>query len=150
MRVQLTEDMARLKLERALASFFAKELALLQSGVREDSLAHQLAIHIGKQFEGLDVDAEYDKMHIDGIPHPKKYISPDGQERHAIPDIIVHRRQSMENWIAIEIKKLANVAGRDKDFVKLGAYKAQLGYRFAVFLEIGLKEEQPVWKVQFI
>ncbi len=146
----MTEETVKTKLDNALVSFFEKDRALLQSGVREDSVAHRLAMHIGTQFDGFDVDAEYDKMHIDGIPYPKKYILPDGREVHAIPDIIVHRRRSMENRVAIEIKKITNPRGRKKDFVKLEAYKSQLGYQFAVFLEIGLTENKPVYQIQFI
>jgi len=138
------------KLEHALASFFAKDVKLLESDVREDALAHRLAMHIADDFEELDVDAEYDKMHVDGLPSPKKYIGSDGRERHAIPDIIVHRRQTMENFIAIEIKKLGHDAGRGKDFTKLRAYKDQLGYKFAVFIELGLEQRRPVWNLQFM
>jgi hypothetical protein len=145
----LTDEIVRAKIERALASFFESDRALLESGVREEGIAHKLANYIGEQFEGLDVDAEYDKMHVDGIPHPKKYIGPDAHEHGAIPDIIVHRRKAMDNVIAIEIKKQGKDAGRKKDFEKLRAYKEQLDYRFAVFLEIGLDGDQPLHNIQF-
>ncbi len=65
----MTEETVKTKLDNALVSFFEKDRALLQSGVREDSVAHRLAMHIGTQFDGFDVDTEYDKMHIDGIPY---------------------------------------------------------------------------------
>ena len=54
------------RLLNALRSFFEEERKLLESDVREDGLSHRLAVHIGKQFEEWDVDAEYDKMHMDG------------------------------------------------------------------------------------
>jgi hypothetical protein len=111
------------RLSTALKSFFQEERKLLESDVREDGLSHRLAVHIERQFKGWDVDAEYDKMHIDGVPSEKKYIGIDGKEHHAIPDIIVHRRQTMENFVAIEIKKLGRNRGRERDFAKLTAYK---------------------------
>ena len=80
-------------------------------------------------------------MHLEGIPAIKKYIGSDGREHGAIPDIVIHRRQTMsENLVAIEVKKLQNMVGRKKDFEKLNAYREQLGYRYAVFLVIGLSE----------
>lgn len=138
------------RLSTALKSFFQEERKLLESDVREDGLSHRLAVHIGRQFKGWDVDAEYDKMHIDGVPSEKKYIGTDGKEHHAIPDIIVHRRQTMENFVAIEIKKLGRNRGRERDFVKLTAYKGQLHYQFAAFVEIGLKDGAPAFDVRFV
>jgi len=147
----MTQAIIGVRLERALASFFAKERQLLESGVREDALAHRLAIHIGTQFRQMDVDAEYNKMHVDGIPAVKKYIGSDGREHGAIPDIIIHRRQTMsENLVAIEVKKLQNMVVRKKDFEKLHAYREQLGYRHAVFLTIGLNDASPAWELTFI
>jgi hypothetical protein len=87
----MSQSEVRQKFERGLGHFFEKERKLLESGVREDSLAHKLAEHLGVEFAGFDVDAEYDKMHVDGIPHQKKYIGSEGREHGAIPDIIVHR-----------------------------------------------------------
>src|SRR5215469_5358534 len=124
-RQTLTFDMSqkevRERLERGLGRFFEQDQKLLESGVREDSLAHKLAERLAQEFSGFDVDAEYDKMHVDGIPHQKKYIGLDGREHGAIPDIIVHVRQTMDNCVAIEIKKAKNKIGRSKDFEKLNA-----------------------------
>jgi hypothetical protein len=144
------ENEVRLRLQKGLGHFFAKDWKLLESGVREDSLAHKIAEHLAIEFVGFDVDAEYDKMHLDGVPHQKKYIGLDGKERGAIPDIIVHRRQMMDNFVAVEIKKAQNKFGRSKDFEKLNAYKSQLQYYFAVFLEIGFEDGKPVGRIQFV
>jgi hypothetical protein len=146
----MSEKEVRLRLEKGLGHFFEKDRKLLESGIREDSLAHQLARHLAVEFAGFDVDAEYDKMHVGGIPHQKKYIGLDGKERGAIPDIIVHRRQHMDNFVAIEIKKAENKRDRLKDFEKLNAYRSQLQYRFAVFLEIGLKNDKLFSRIQFV
>ncbi len=133
----------QIRLSKALESFAKDERKLLESGVREDALSHRLAIHVAQQFAAWDVDAEYDKMHVDGVPAAKKYIGTDGRKRDAIPDIIVHRRQTMDNFLAIEIKKIGNKRGRDRDFVKLNAYREQLGYVFAAFVEVGMANGIP-------
>jgi hypothetical protein len=137
-------------LSKALESFFEEDRKLLDSDVREDGLSHRLAIHIGREFDSWDVDAEYDKMHVDGIPSPKKYIGGDGLKHDAIPDIIVHRRQTMDNFLAIEVKKVGKNRGRDRDFVKLRAYREQLGYKFAAFIEIGIRDGDPAFTIQFV
>ena len=140
----------RNRLLNALHTFSRDERQLLESGVREDALSHRLAIHVAREFPDWDVDAEYDKMHIDGIPSAKKYIASDGREHDAIPDIIVHRRQVMNNFLAIEIKKIGNQRGRDRDFVKLKAYRHQLGYLFAVFVELGIAGATPMFTITFV
>jgi hypothetical protein len=56
-----------LRIEWALVPFFAKERQLLESGARENALAHWLAIHIDTQSRRMDADAEYDKMHVEGF-----------------------------------------------------------------------------------
>ena len=146
----MSEKEVRRRLEKGLDHFLEKDRKLLESAVREDSLAHKVAEHLAVEFAGFDVDAEYDKMHVGGIPHQKKYIGLDGKERGAIPDIIVHRRQMMDNFVAVEIKKAQNKFGRSKDFEKLNAYKSQLQYYFAVFLEIGFEDGKPVGRIQFV
>jgi hypothetical protein len=140
----MREDIMRAKLSAALKEFFREEHQLLESGIREEALAHQLARHIRTHFDGWHVDTEYDKLHEDGIPAPKKYISSDGTEQNAIPDIIVHRRQVMDNLLAIEIKKVENRRGRKRDYDKLRAYRLPpYSYQYAVFLELG-------WIVQWV
>ncbi len=146
----MTQADAQNRLSKALESFSRNERKLLESGVREDALSHRLAIHVAQQFPGWDIDAEYDKMHVDGMPSAKKYIGIDGRERDAIPDIIVHRRQTMDNFLAIEIKKIGNRRGRDDDFAKLNAYRGQLGYIFAVFVEVGMEKRVPAFRIQFV
>jgi hypothetical protein len=95
--------------------------------VREDGLSHRLAVHIGKQFAGWDVDAEYDKMHVGGVSAQKKYFGADGAEHNAIPDIIIHHRQTMENFLAIKIKKLGKNRGREHDFEKICGVSSTAG-----------------------
>jgi hypothetical protein len=84
------------------------------------------------------VDAEYNRLHVDGVPKEKKYIGSDGKEHGAMPDIIIHQRQQLENLVAIEIKRVENRQNRARDFDKLRAYKEPpYSYVHAVFLEVG-------------
>ncbi len=52
------------------------------------------------------------------------------------PDIIVHRRFTNENILAIELKKDSNDE-QGHDILKLRAYRNQLGYHHALFIRLG-------------
>ena len=52
------------------------------------------------------------------------------------PDIIVHIRGSSKNYLVIELKKSNNSTDRQIDLHKLGCYKRELKYEFALFLEL--------------
>jgi hypothetical protein len=134
----------------AINGFLAEEQQLLAGGVREEALCHHLARDLQLQFAGWNVDTEYDKMHIDGLPAAKKYITSAGRERSAIPDIIVHHRQTTENLLALEIKRLGDLRGREEDFDKLRAYKSPpYSHQFTVFLELGWQDDRALAFVEY-
>ena len=54
------------------------------------------------------------------------------------PDIIVHRRRTDTNILAIELKKTSNPETKDKDLLKLVAYRRDLGCLHALFLRLGV------------
>lgn len=54
------------------------------------------------------------------------------------PDIIVHRRRTETNILVIELKKTSNPETKDKDLLKLAAYRRDLGYLHALFLRLGV------------
>ena len=47
---------------RALGEFYARETYLLEKDLGERTLTHRLAVHLEKQFEGWDVDCDYDRL----------------------------------------------------------------------------------------
>lgn len=57
------------------------------------------------------------------------------------PDIIVHKRGSnTDNLLVIEFKKLSSRIKKDKDIDKLNAFKRELGYQYALFIELGTRQ----------
>jgi hypothetical protein len=141
----------------ALARLFSSEdLLLLEDDVNERSVSHRLAIHLereikdrGEAWTGLHVDCEYNRDFTNPkYPYSKKLNLParydvSNEDTHALtvfPDIIVHRRRSTANFVVIEIKKQggnpdAEEFDRNR---KLPAYLTELGYRFGVFLVLGV------------
>lgn len=68
----------------------------------------------------------------------KKIDSDDTDGVTVYPDIIVHHRGTMENFIVIEAKKTSS--GNRDDIEKLRAYKTDLGYHLAYFIMFPVAE----------
>jgi hypothetical protein len=128
---------------------------LFETDVNERSISHKFASYLQEEFEGWDVDCEYNRDHDD--PKLLKLlkvstlgVKPDDvQARTVYPDIIVHLRGTEDNLIVIEIKKTSNQLSNDFDIQKLEEYKRQWGYIYALFLRfntggnaVGVTEER--------
>ena len=121
----------------ALAELLEHQKAKLEIGVSERAIAGQLMAYLKPHFPGLEVDVEYDRMGT--VP---KEVSWDRDPARVFPDIIVHVPMTNEqNVLAVEIKKSNNRQGRDDDLRKLGAYRRELDYQNALFLEIGVGDD---------
>ena len=62
--------------------------------------------------------------------------------RAVVPDIILHRAGTTQNYLAIELKRGDSATPDAEDIRKLRAYKAQegLGYTHTLFLRLGVGE----------
>jgi hypothetical protein len=98
------------------------------------------------------VDLEYNRIANDDKAKVKKRVSglctaPD-EKRSVFPDLIVHDRRgssSGHNVLVVEAKKIPTSSAKEAyDRRKLDAYKNDLMYRYAVYLE--LREEGPQWQ----
>jgi len=133
-----------------LQEYIQKEKQLLANDANEQTLSHQLAVMLGSLFRDWDVDCEYNRNRR-VIKRLIYAIEPNGdaEERNVVPDIIIHRRMTSDNLIAVEIKKTTNNRSSFKDLEKLRAFKEQLGYRESLFIrfktgqeEVGIEELQ--------
>lgn len=143
--------------ENALAKLKDKDASIIKSGVNERTLTHLLAVYLTNEFEGYDIDCEYNRMWADGKEIAKEIIVPQGMEemtevfdteaKTVFPDIIVHKRDSAENnLLVIEAKKSSNKE-RHIDFNKLNGFMAEQGnggrgYRFSAFVVFNVTEPQ--------
>ncbi len=137
------------KVDVAIGVLFKNDAFLLESDVNERSISHKLAEYLQQQFPEYHVDCEYNRMKSKNMD--KRYItkilelpidkvkSDDTEAKTVYPDIIVHKRGTEINLLAIEIKKKTNNSSKDFDYEKLQAFKSQLKYAFALFVEFNNK-----------
>ena len=94
----LGPEAMRLVVTEALFKFSRLDMDLLTVSVHEGTLAHRIAIYIECRVKGWQVDCEYNRDRL----APKMRLS---RLKRMTPDIIVHRRNSTRNLLAVEIKK---------------------------------------------
>jgi hypothetical protein len=126
-------------LDSAIRQLIARDSQLLVLDVNERSVTHKLAEYLQDEFPTWDVDCEYNRDHDDPkrLDIQREEVSTDDDQGVTVfPDIIVHKRDTDENFIVIEVKKNTNSRGDDYDMRKLNAFKAELGYRHAAFLKL--------------
>jgi len=127
-------------LNEAIRQFLCFDSSLLKVHVNERAISHKLAIYIEMCFPCWDVDCEYNRNHDDPKRlniKPRSIQSNDLKTTTVLPDIIVHKRGTDENFIVIEMKKDSSSESDDNyDLDKLRAFKRELGYKFAIFMKI--------------
>ena len=132
------------KIERALEVLQERDFFLLKNDVNERSITHKLAIYLENEFPDWDIDCEYNRNHEDikrlNIKR-KNVMTDDTKGKTVLPDIIIHKRNTDKNFIAIEVKKSSSSESRDLDIKKLKAFKSQLGYKNAFYIEIKVEQQ---------
>jgi hypothetical protein len=125
----------------AICRLYCHDQDLLDVGVNERSLTHKLAEYLQDEFPEWHVDCEYNRRHdqVKRLHFEGGDIRADDTEYRAIvPDIIVHRRQTDQNLIVLEVKKAGGI-GENHDIEKLRAFtrEPEYRYRLGLFLRIG-------------
>ncbi|WHE06027.1 hypothetical protein PGH24_07535 [Thermoanaerobacterium thermosaccharolyticum] len=161
-------------LKMAIKLLYIKDSYLLEINVNERAITHRLAMYLQMLFTDYDVDCEYnrdfrDKKNIKftqeevekmlseiKVPFKekiKKFLEEDNEdylECSVYPDIIIHKRNSNNNLLAIEVKK-QNSNEKDDEFdeLKLKKYTDAngLSYEYGVFIKLGktYKEKKISW-----
>jgi len=141
----------------ALREFIARDSYLLEVNANERSITHRIGMYLQTQFEQHDVDCEFNR---DGHDPKELYIGRDEisvYDDNAVtvyPDIIVHNREGNDdNLLVIEFKKSSSKVNHGKDITKLHAYKRDLHYKYALFVELGTSRkasEREVTQVMWI
>jgi hypothetical protein len=130
------------KVVAALGEFYARETWLLEHDLGERTLTHRVAVHLERQFDGWDVDCNYDRLGERTLRLPKGSIvsTDDRLAKSIFPDIVVHRRSVPENLLAIEVRKATNHQPPEHDQHKLRALTDPhlwFAYRIGVYLVLG-------------
>lgn len=138
----------------AINELMRRDRYLLEVDANERSISHRFAIYLERHFPGYDVDCEYNRDGID----PKEVVwfdtqptTEDADAKTVFPDIIVHKRgEQSRNLLVVEMKKVGNPQPRDRDLGKLRAYRKQLGYRRALFLELSGRAKSGVSRLEWV
>lgn len=140
-------------LNEALGALLENDAHILRTDANERTISHRLAGYLEPYFRGWNVDCEYNRNHDDPkrLEIPRRNIpNDDTQARTVFPDIIVHRRNTAENLLVIEMKKTTSQETDDFDLLKLDAFKNQLGYKFAVFVKVRTNVEPAVEAINWV
>ena len=126
----------------AIGEFYAREGFLLDKDLGERTLTHRLAVHLERQFDGWEVDCDYNRLgeRVLKLPHGSIISTDDGLGKSIFPDIVVHRRSIPENLLAIEVRKDINHQPAEHDHHKLRGLTdphVWFAYRLGVFLVLG-------------
>lgn len=138
-----TEEVVKKRLAIAIDRFILEDGDLLCLDANERSITHKLAEHLQRQFRYWHVDCEYNRRGSetkrlarvgDEMDEPKKN---DDEAKTVFPDIIIHRRDTSDNLLVIEIKK-ASGSGETNDKRKLNAFGESERYRYqhGLFLKL--------------
>lgn len=139
MRVELE------KVVRAVETFYAREGVLFDKDLGERTLTHRVAVHLEHQFDGWDVDCDYNRLgeRLLKLPHGSIVSTDDELGKSIFPDIVVHRRAIPENLLAVEVRKATNHQPVEHDHHKLrGLTDPHLwfAYRIGVLLVLAKKQ----------
>jgi hypothetical protein len=118
----------------AVTKLFEKDSQLLDLNASEESAAAKIAQYLQPHFPEMHIDVEYNRM-----GNAPKKVAWSGKLEEVYPDIIVHKRETGTNVLAIELKKDSNRETKHKDILKLRAYRSELGYRHALYMRLGIK-----------
>jgi len=133
------------KILTAIKALFNKDDFLLKNNVHERSISHRLGMYLQHLFPDWDVDCEYNKKglklkQLEGIAECDEQKKTD----RIYPDIIIHKRNSSDNLVVIEIKSTSIYGVCDIKKLKLltsdsGQYKYKLGF----FIKFKIIEDIP-------
>ncbi|HET8791176.1 MAG TPA: hypothetical protein VFM75_08195 [Modicisalibacter sp.] len=143
--IRTTSETAFLEnLDQALHTLTERDAFLLKKAANERAISFRLAMHLQSVFPSWDVDCEYNCWNSSNKRMNHIITTTDTaatEARTVYPDIVIHKRGTSQNLAAIEISKSTNDFGKHQDVKKLKAYKAQIGYAYAVLLTIGVDDD---------
>ncbi|GJL61207.1 MAG: hypothetical protein NPIRA03_40640 [Nitrospirales bacterium] len=135
----MSNDIERF-VQAALYRLYDRDAEILRNDVNERTITHKLAEYLEPEFPGWNVDCEYNRNHdqTKKLQSLRGDVAPidDTDGISVFPDIIVHKRITDENLLVIEVKKSTSRKSPDFDKQKLLAFKEELNYQHALFLQV--------------
>lgn len=120
--------------------------------INERALTHRMGIYLQELFPNLHVDCEYNRMgkktsmgidYTEGDYFAKTVCLSEGSVSdeddsgsRVFPDIIIHNRDTADNFAIIEVKVQWKNERASQDYKKLNAYIKDLGYYCGYYIEL--------------
>ncbi|SFN37893.1 hypothetical protein [Salegentibacter flavus] len=133
-------------IQKSLKILYAKDSLLMNSAydINERKITHRLAMYLEPFFkkEGYVVDVEYNRIRGDydsdavGNLMGKKLEWHDQGSSFVYPDIIVHKRDTNDNLLLIEVKMAWKNSKRQNDFLRINEYLKEFDYKYGIYLEL--------------
>ncbi len=129
------------RVTQALDTLLEQDADLLNRDVQEEAISHRLARYLETLFETWNVDCEFnmDRDKRKRTPLPQKQNPEVVDDALVRPDIIIHKRGTSNNLLAIEVKKSSNKDRGEiaRDRMKVESYiNNPLKYRSSAFIII--------------
>ncbi|WP_234775367.1 hypothetical protein [Paraburkholderia tropica] len=129
----------------AIEELFTRDAHLLCVDVHENTIAAMLRCYLQPRVGNAPSDGVYWDVDFDYNRRMATVKTIHGVQK-VRPDLIVHRRNTDYNHLAIELKKGASDEPDAVDIMHLKAYRQPLealglGYRHALFLRFGVGED---------
>ena len=138
------------KVIRAIEKLFRDDAELLHRNTNERSITALLACHLRPLLLDWHVDCEFNR----NDRNSRDIKMADGNR--VVPDIIIHRRDTGENLLAIEVKQgkthKADSPGDRRDIEKLKRFRTgELQYKSCLFVKFVAGDPVPgIWRMQWI
>jgi hypothetical protein len=133
-------------IDSALNMLYDCDDYLLRTDANERSITFKLGCYLESLLIDWDVDFEYNRDGHAANSFPmklEKITSDDANATTVFPDLIVHKRGTNINLLAIEVNKLQGNDQAKQSEIKLKAFKDFLGYQYAVLLILKTGKECP-------
>lgn len=134
-----SEEEIKNAVDRAIRKLMIKDADLLDINVNERSISHKLAEYLQQEFTSWHVDCEYNRKLKDVKRLGWRFNNVTDHDTNAetvFPDIILHHRQTNDNLLVIEMKKMG--LNTRSDVKKLEAFTgSEYKYRFGLLLVVG-------------
>jgi len=135
----------------AIAKLLKFDHYLLKNDLNERTISHKLACYLSDELPSdWDIDCEYNRNH-DGVkrlnPNVECVTNNDTSGKTVFPDIIVHKRDTDENLLVIEIKKNANIEDERRDLNKIRSFIKELKYEYGLFIDFRTGDQAGIEKL---
>ncbi|NOU60807.1 hypothetical protein [Marinifilum caeruleilacunae] len=152
------------EIDLMLDKLYKLDTYLLQKNlnINERTLTHRMGIYLQELFPSLHVDCEYNRMgrktswgieYTEGDYFAKTVCLSNGSVSEeddngsrVFPDIIIHNRDTADNYAIIEVKVQWKNGKAGQDHKKLDAYINDLGYHCGYYIELTEKRNDVIIK----